>query len=106
MATDTRATFNVTFETITYESAEDGENATSGFIVEDAGLRDAIDALGCGDMVEASDSPFTNPRWLTAYKTNENHATGEYENRSIHFPDRMTASSRLRVARLLGCYGT
>lgn len=98
--------FNVTFETVTPESAENGGTETAGFIVEGAPLREAIDAVGMGEGgVEASEYPVTDPRWITVYKTSEDYGTGEIENRSLHFPDRMTPSSKLRVCRLLGCYG-
>ncbi len=95
--------FNVTFETITPESSEHGDVESRGFVCEGVGLREAIDALGCGgDGFEANEYPVTDPRWITAYRMNEDYATGETENRSLHFPDNMTASSKIRVARMLG----
>lgn len=98
--------FNVTFETITPESAENGDTESAGFVAEDVSLREAIDAVGMGEGgVEASEHPVTNPRWITVYKTSEDYGTGEIENRSLHFPDNMTPASKLRVCRLLGCYG-
>jgi len=99
--------FNVTFETITPESAEHGDTETAGFICQNVGLRWAIIELGCaGDHIEASESPVTGPRWITAYRVSEDYGTGETENRSLHFPDTMTAASKLRVCRLLGVYGS
>lgn len=92
-------TFNVTYETFTEESVENGEAETRGFMVEDVCLRIALDYLGQGDFCEASEYPVTCPRWLTMYQVIDN------ENHSLHFPSNMTASSRLRVARMLGCYG-
>ena len=98
--------FNVTFETITPESAEHGDTETAGFVSQGVGLREAIDDMGCpGDHIEASEFPVIDPRWITAYRVSEDYGTGETENRSMHFPDTMTAASKLRVCRLLGVYG-
>lgn len=98
--------FNVTYETITPESAEIGDFEDNGFVSENVSLRDAIDDLGYGEGgVEANEWPVSDPRWITVYKTNEDYGTGEIENRSLHFPDNMTAASKLRVCRLLGVYG-
>jgi hypothetical protein len=101
--------FSVTYETITPESAEDGDTADSGFVAQGVGLREAIDALGQGEGgCEASEYPVTDPRWLTMYDANRDRAyweEGETVSRSLHFPDSMTAASRVRVCRLLGCYG-
>ena len=96
--------FNVTYEMVTDESAEHGEAADMGFLAESVSLREAIDSLdyGAGDL-EANESPVTDPRWITAY---DNWEQGETVNRSLHFPDNMTAASKLRVCRLLGVYGT
>jgi hypothetical protein len=99
--------FNVTYESITPESAEHGDFANSGFIAQGVGLRDAIEYLGYGgDGVEANEYPVTAPRWITAYRTDENYQTGAIENRSLHFPESMTAASRRRVCKLLGVYGS
>lgn len=98
--------FSVTFETITPESAEHGDTETAGFVSQGVGLREAIDDMGCaGDHIEANEYPVTDPRWITAYRVSEDYGTGETENRSLHFPDTMTAASKLRVCRLLGVYG-
>ena len=95
--------FNVTFETVTPESAEHGDTADSGFVSQDVALREALDDLGFGDGgCEANESPVTDPRWVTMYQTNHDYRTGEIENRSLHFPDSMTAASKLRVCRMLG----
>ena len=98
--------FSVTFETITPESAEDGEAEDRGFVVEAVSLREAVEALeGLGCHVEADCYPVTAPRWFTAYSTREDYGTGETENRSLHLPESITESTRIRIARLLGCHG-
>lgn len=68
------------------------------------GLRDAIDFLrvtGAGvSCVQPSDSEWSHARWVTAYGSMD-YIDGTTENRSIHFPERMTASSRARVCRAI-----
>lgn len=105
--------FNVTFERITAESAENGEAESIGFVAEDCDLRDAIRYV-CGfpdpswlPHCEADSWPVTAPRWFTFYKTND--GTREYfekgveENRAIHLPETATPATRRRIARLFGC---
>ena len=102
--------FDVTYETVSLESAEHGDYEDSGFYAEDCTLRDAIEYLGYGsDGLEASCYPADGASWITAYKVNdgtrEYYEDGITENRSLHFPDSMTNSSKIRVMRLLGVYG-
>jgi hypothetical protein len=96
--------FSVTYEIITPESAEHGDFADAGFVSESCSLREAIDLVG-NQVTEANEYPITCPRWLNNYEYGENYATGERESRSLHFPDHITAASRCRIARMLGCYG-
>jgi len=102
--------FNVTYETVTPESAGLGDAEDRGWIIEDTDLRDAILACdGCGCECEADSSPCTRPRWVTFYRVND--GTREYfeegieESRSLHIPDTVTEASARRIARLLGAYG-
>ena len=102
--------FSVTFETITPESAEHGDVEERGYIVENASLRDALsDFQHEGCHVVADSSPVHFPRGFTAYCTNDGarnyYEQGITENRSLHIPDHITAASRLRIARLVDCYG-
>ena len=102
--------FNITYETVTPESAEDGEAAESGFLVEDVTFREAMDELRWyrGGYVEADSyaggRPH-NPRWFTFVGADENYSTGAVTSYSLHLPDHITPASRMRIARLLGCYG-
>lgn len=104
--------FNVTYEIVTPESAENGDAEERGFIAEGVSLRDALDFVfstrtsQCEGVaaVEANEYPVTSPDWITVYNGGE-HLTSALESRSIHFPDNMTASSRVRVARLMQCTG-
>ena len=105
------AGFNVTYDIVTDESAEHGDTAENGFIAEDVVLRVAIDYLfetrtshvSGVTAIEANEYPVTDPRWITVNNGME-YLTGDYESRALHFPDYVTASSRCRIARLIGCY--
>ncbi len=104
--------FNVTYDIVTDESAEHGDTAENGFIAEDVSLRTALDYLfetrtnSCSGVtaIEANECPVTDPRWITVNNGME-YLTGDYESRSMHFPDFVTPASRCRIARLVGCYG-
>jgi hypothetical protein len=98
--------FSVTYEIITEESAENGEAEDGGFIARDCDLRWAIalvnatDSCHCSQSaIEPSDSVM--PRWFTVYNSAD-YITGVTENRSLHIPEHVTASSRRRIGRLLG----
>lgn len=102
--------FSITYEIVTPESAEDGDNAESGFLVEDVTFRDAMDELRWyrGAYVEADSYAGGRPhrpRWFTFYNADEDYSTGAVTNYSLHLPERITDASRMRIARLLGCYG-
>jgi hypothetical protein len=100
--------FNVTYEIVTPESAEQGDAEERGFLLEDARLREAVDLCeSCGTLVEADSSPLSReqpPRWLTFYGDLD-YRDGSQESRSLHLPEGITPSSALRIARLVGCYG-
>jgi len=100
--------FNVTYEIITKESAEDGEAEEHGFICEAVSLRDAIGAVTSTESchceqsgVEANDSRVEHARWISVYNSMD-WISGNYENRSLHIPESVTPASRRRIARLLG----
>lgn len=100
--------FTITYEIITEASAEDGEAADAGFVAERLNLREALgyvtatESCHCSQSgVEASDSRVEQARWITVYN-GANYLSGNCENRSLHIPETVTASSRRRIARLLG----
>ena len=103
------AMFSVTYEILTPESAESGEVEETGFILENATLREAAaEVFGtrtsrCGgvECVEPNDSRIGEARWITVYHGME-YETGAHENRALHIPDHVTAASRRRIARLCG----
>lgn len=97
--------FNITYETITPESAEHGESLDSGFYMENITLREAYDFLRWEGYCEASDSNITTARWLTFYGE-QSFSTGEQVNYSLHFPEKLSRYSRSRIARIFSCYGT
>ena len=96
-------TFNVTYEIVTQESAEHGDAEERGFVSENNTLRDAVadlfdirQAITC---IEADEAPVTSPRWITVYG-GMNDRDGSFESRSLHIPDNVTTSSRMRIWRL------
>ena len=98
--------FDVTFETITAESAEDGDAADRGWSLIGTPLRDAMGFLQYegGNRVEADSWPISvahPPRWFTFYGSTD-PSTGETTNYSLHIPAGVTPASRIRLARLLG----
>jgi hypothetical protein len=95
--------WNITYEIITDESAEHGEAEECGFEFEDTDFRTAIDFfMNHGGNITASCYPVEGYRWLSSTDP-ENH--GECYNVSLHPPDQITDSSRMRIARLVGCDG-
>ena len=96
--------FDITFETITPESAEDGDAAESCFHMEEITLREAWEAMRWEGYCEASDSNISSARWLTFYGE-QCPATGDHTNYSLHFPSKLSQYSRVRIARLFRCYG-
>lgn len=103
-----RYRFAVTFERVTAESAELGDAESRGYVLHNATLRDAIEALQ-GAYCEPDSWPISlanPPRWFTAYRTNEGtrdyYDAGVEESRSLHLPRNITPSSAIRIARLLG----
>jgi hypothetical protein len=100
--------WNTTYERWTEADTEAGETNDKGFSLENVTIREAIeDVGGVNASYSANEYPVTgNVRWLTnnSYNegTHEYFTTGIEEQRSLHIPDHITPSSRLRLARLLG----
>jgi hypothetical protein len=94
---------SMTYETITEESAENGDSADNGFVLEacDCGARELAQYITREGFNEPSDSRGI-PRWLTAYGEAD-YRTGEVENRSIH-PGADAQSQKVwaRVLRITG----
>ncbi len=99
--------FSITYATATPESEKHGDYADTGFLVEDVTFREAMDELRWyrGGYVEADSYPVHNPRWFTFVGADEDYSTGAVTNYSLHLPRHITTASRMRIARLLGCYG-
>lgn len=93
--------FDITYEIVTPESAEEGEAFDQGFREQHVTLREAYGFLRWeGDSArEASDSVLPHARWITFYNSADMH-DGSQTNYSLHFPAHMTPASRVRVARL------
>lgn len=99
--------FDLTYEWVNEEEACHGGTDRRGYLAEDLNLRQAIELFTEGmsevQVVEASESPVTCPRWVSAF--GRNWRTGDSVTNSLHFPDDLSAGSRRRICRLLGCYG-
>ena len=107
--------FSVCYAIITDESAEYGEAEESGFIDQGLSLRDAIgetfrtrsNTVDGIVAIEASCYPLPAHGILeftpscTIYN-GMNWENGEYENRSLHPEQPITASSWRRICRLIG----
>ena len=94
--------FLMTYEVITPSSAAHGDAEDSGVLYPSITLREALDELSSAEHVEANEWPVTCPRWITGYRTHEDHEVGDSCNLSLHFPEHLTPSTRRRIARLLG----
>jgi hypothetical protein len=102
------AKFNLTFETVTPESAEYGEADSLGFVDIGISLSDAANMIrnkGGFTFCEADSFPVTKPRWLTFYGIDSDMETGAVTSWSLHMPESLSNASRLRIARMFGCYG-
>lgn len=97
--------FSVTYERWDEAAREAGQTDDLGFVVQDVGLREAIDELG-GCANGSSCYPMQAGDWF--HNDEYNHGTREYfeqgveESRSLHVPRDITTSSQRRIARLLG----
>ena len=92
--------FNVTYQIVTEESAEQGEAAEAGFLAENVSFREAFSLVngyaphpGCSDIRAA--------RCFTT-EADIDYRTGEHETLTIHLPEIVTPASRGRIAALLG----
>lgn len=94
--------WRVTYEIVTPESSEYGDAEDRGFIDEGCSFRDAV-MLISGHATEPSDSHVRYARWFTHHNYSNDFITGAEESRSIHIPDSVSAASRKRIAKLLGC---
>ena len=100
--------YSVTYELWSPEDLEIGDTDDRGFISQGVSLRDAIDDVTATDSIhceqqgiDLSSWPADAHCWLTVYNSAD-YISGVSESRSLHFPKHITASSRRRVARLLG----
>jgi hypothetical protein len=96
-------------EIVTEESAAIGETESRTW---DGGLtfREAVRAFldaPAEQGVEADSFPISEacpPRWFVAYGGMD-YKSGDWGNTSLFIPPQVTPASRMRVARLVGCYG-
>ncbi len=96
----------VTYEIVTEESAAEGDAAERGFVGENVSFRDAVYFFG--DYAESADcwpiSRACPPRWFDGVIIEDRayFERGEDRRLSLHIPEQITPSSRLRLARYLG----
>ena len=97
--------FSITYEIVTPESAENGDVAEEGFEYESLSLREAFDVMRWhGNALQADSYPISlqsPPRWLS-WEGEQDFKSGAYTYRSLHLPESLTASTKLRLARLFG----
>ena len=93
--------FNVTFEIVTEESAQDGEAAESGFISENVSLSCAVaDVKSTFTNTCDGGSADYGDRWITV-NNGMDYITGECESRSLHRPAKCTNASWNRICRIV-----
>ena len=95
--------FSISFERYTEESVENGDAEERGMLAEDLSFREAVAELldlDAWDVIEGDGRHFTAYQGSDAplYYTDEDDAG---EARTLHVPDAVTASSRVRIARVL-----
>ncbi len=101
--------FSVTFETVTPESAAEGDAAERGFLGQDMTFREAFTLFQeerDWTYAEPDCLPISReqpPSWFIDY--GEQDYGGNTRSVSLHLPERITGSSAMRIARLIGCYG-
>ena len=96
----------IAYETISADEAYDGESVgaetisglTFGEAIQHFRASPSEQGIEADSYPICSNSP---PRWFTAYSSMDQ---GYYLNTSLHIPAHITASSRLRIARLLRVY--
>lgn len=80
----------ITFETVTPESAEEGDFAETGWVdeegvvMEDNVVDDAVEFLRSAGCLEPSSSPFQPGAWYTQADADVNYTTGEHYRESFH----------------------
>ena len=100
-----QANWNITYGILTEASIEDGDYAEEGFEACDLTFREAIGYFGSYSGGLETDcwpvTPASPPRWITRPNIHES-CYGQYKDLALHIPKQITASSRIRLARLLG----
>jgi hypothetical protein len=100
--------FTVTYDIVTTESADQNDYDECGFIAENVSLREAVAYLfetrtsyvAGIQCIEANCSDPGQARWVSVFNGME-YATGDYETRSLHFPESITSSTRARICALV-----
>jgi hypothetical protein len=102
-------TFDVTYDIVTPESAEQGDYEELGFIAKGVCLRDAIEAVRDTRTSQVAGIEAIEPSsvgrnfdfdWIRVVNGME-YETGAQESRTLHIPRHATPSTRARILRLV-----
>jgi len=91
--------FNVTYETITPESAEHADVADQGFVREHVSLREALLAVGFSPRDRGGFED--NGSWFSTIDPARDYSDGSETYYAIHPDDNITSASYARVRRVL-----
>jgi len=100
--------FHVTYDIVTYESAENGDTAENGYVHANGG-RDPIDrvenvddyAMDLHAALNLCTPHWDCGRWFDQEAQIEDYSTGERVSYSLHPPHNVTPSSYQRLRRVL-----
>lgn len=92
--------WRVAYDIVTPASAEHGDVADRGIVIETTSLAEAVREFW-HDAERADEYPIRCPRGFYSYVSTDYH-TGAEETRYLAVPESITCASRLRLARLLG----
>lgn len=98
--------WRVTYEIVSYESAEQGDASERGF-VQPGGWKVPADSdddvnMSLREALDLCDPQEDCGRWLTEVDGRTDYASGDNETRALHPPRGITAASYRRLCRLCG----
>ena len=91
--------FNVTYDIVSDESAENGDVDELGFIAEKVSLRDGINLLG-SDSAHVDGYSLDCHDFTITVNHNRDYLSGLFESRYLHIPRNTTPSSLKRIHNL------
>jgi hypothetical protein len=91
--------FNVTYDIVSNESAENGEVEDLGFIAENVSLREGITLLG-SDSLHVDGYNLDCQDFTITVKHSRDFLSGLFESKYLHIPRTATPSSLKRIHSL------